>query len=521
MLLLLTLSAGSLLADAEPAVIGEITIRTLDVFSREEAARGWGYALTNSLHVQTREGVIRNLLLFEEGDRYDPAKLEETERNLRALDFIKSASVTASSARNGVVDVEVVTQDSWTTEPGLNIGSKGGSAKFGIELTESNILGTGRYLSILYEDDPDRTKQGFRFRDPSLFGVPYWSADLLYTENSDGQEQALQIRRPFKSVDTPWAVRGEAQRLEQTSKTYAGSYVDDTFSVRSDALELSSMHAFRRSSSRAHRIGVGISLTDETFFEVEGSEGAVLPEDRRYRYLFADYQLFESDYRKLNYVNRDLRYEDFNLGTDARLRLGVSPSAFGADETTGFVGASLSRGFALGATSFLLPSVSYSSRLGTEARNAILHADTYLISRMATRRPQTFVARASFTEGRHLDRDKQFFADGDSGLRGYRLHAFEGDTTLVLNLEHRVYLGREILQIVSPGIAIFFDTGVAVPEGRPLSLDGFKSDVGIGLRFGMTRSSRNMIRMDLAWPLEPDPRGRQGLIISFSSAQAF
>src|SRR6202162_2810069 len=77
------------LADEPPLRVGSITIRALNVFSPEEAAHGWVYRAADALHIETRESVIRKFLLFREGEPYDPARLEETERNLRVLPFLK------------------------------------------------------------------------------------------------------------------------------------------------------------------------------------------------------------------------------------------------------------------------------------------------------------------------------------------------------------------------------------------------------------------------------------------------
>jgi outer membrane translocation and assembly module TamA len=119
-----------------------------------------------------------------------------------------------------------------------------------------------------------------------------------------------------------------------------------------------------------------------------------------------------------------------------------------------------------------------------------------------------------------MDRDVQFFADGLNGLRGYRAYAFEGSRAVILNVEQRLYLGREILQLASPGIVAFFDAGNA-NSGGFRELMHVKSDVGIGLRIGLPRTPKNLLRIDLAYALNRDPRGRKGLLISVSSGQAF
>ena len=75
-LLSLAVLAGSV-ASAEPLRVGTITIHALDVYSSEEASKGWVYRAANSVHVQTRKSTIRRFLLFHEGDPYEPAKLAD------------------------------------------------------------------------------------------------------------------------------------------------------------------------------------------------------------------------------------------------------------------------------------------------------------------------------------------------------------------------------------------------------------------------------------------------------------
>ena len=124
-------SAALIAQTAPPLRIGTITIRPLDVYSSDEARHGQLYKLADRLHIETRTSVIRKFLLFREGDVYSSERLAETERNLRAMQFLKSASVVASEPHDGVVDVTVTTQDSWSIAPETQAGSKGGKSKIG------------------------------------------------------------------------------------------------------------------------------------------------------------------------------------------------------------------------------------------------------------------------------------------------------------------------------------------------------------------------------------------------------
>ena len=121
--------------------------------------------------------------------------------------------------------------------------------------------------------------------------------------------------------------------------------------------------------------------------------------------------------------------------------------------------------------------------------------------------------------GWNLDPESQIPLDGENGVRAYRLHAVEGSRRLVGNVEARVLVVPEILQLVSFGLAAFGDAGWS--WGDP---DGFwkLADFGVGLRIGITRASKNnLLRMDVARSLRPDPLGRTGWLLSFSSGQAF
>jgi hypothetical protein len=91
----------------------------------------------------------------------------------------------------------------------------------------------------------------------------------------------------------------------------------------------------------------------------------------------------------------------------------------------------------------------------------------------------------------------------------------------VLNLEHRIYLGREIWKSVSPGVAFFVDAGNAAYGSAAFDPGNLKLDAGFGLRFGLTRTTKNVFRLDFAYALDPDPYGRQGWLVSFSGGQAF
>jgi hypothetical protein len=502
-----------------PLRIGTITVHPLDVYSNEEAGHGRIYQLADRLHIETRKSVIETFLLFREGDVYSPERLAETERNLRAQQFLKSASVVASPPHDGVVDVVVTTQDSWSIAPETQAGSKGGKNTFGATLAETNLLGLGKDLELGWNKGVDRTRIGVNYNDPAFF-APYWRAAFGYAMNSDGYDHRFAVARPFYSFATPWATEISFTGFRQFDHLYGDGREIEQFRQKHREIVASYGLALDPNDVRAQRITAGFRAVDDSFFFMRSTVRKILPADRELRYLFVRYESTANDFVKMNFVNKDIRYEDFNLGRQYSIEGAISPGSLGAERTTSYVRVAAGDGKWLG-DGFVLPTFSLSSRFDHGLQNTVAASSLLFVRRGGSGAyPTAFLSRVSFGSGWRMDAEQQFFADGLTGLRGYRAHAFAGDRSLVINVEERLYLGREILQLASPGIVAFADAGNATSAGftRLMSL---KSDVGIGLRLGLPRTPKNLLRVDLAYALNRDPLGRKGWLLAFSSGQAF
>jgi hypothetical protein len=512
--------AAALSAQTEPPLrIGTITIRPLDVYSSTEAGHGRLYRLADQLHIETRPSVIEKFLLFREGDVYSPERLAETERNLRALGFLKSATVIASPPHDGVVDVTVITQDSWSIAPETQAGSKGGKSTVGATLSETNLLGLGKDLELGWQNGVDRSRIGVGYTDPAFF-APYWKANFGYAVNSDGYDHRFEVARPFYSFATPWSADMSFTGFRQFDHIYGGGVELERFRQKHREIVTSFGMALAPNDIHAERITAGLRFVDDSFFLMRSGVRQNLPSDRQFRYLFLRYDSAVNDFVKLNFVNKDIRYEDFNLGRQYSIEAAVSPRSFGADRTTSYFRVAAGDGKSLG-DGFILPAASLSSRLDGGPRNTIATSSLLYVRRGGKASfPTAFLGRVTMSSGWRMDGEQQFFADGLTGLRGYRAHAFAGSRAIVINIEERLYLGREILQLASPGIVAFADAGNATTGGFT-NLLHLKSDIGIGLRMGLPRTPKNLLRIDLAYALNRDPLGRKGWLVAFSSGQAF
>jgi hypothetical protein len=506
---LLAVHCSAALAEDAPR-IDTIEIRPTNVFAPDEAAKSFfPYGLANALHLTTRTSFIQNQLLFAPGDTLRPDLLAETERNLRAFGLFRRAYVRAEGER-----VIVETADAWTLLVRGSLSNKGGVTTYSIGAEEYNLLGTGRQFGFGWEKETDRSSRSVFYADPNLF-APHVAFRLDASELSDGRFFRAALGRPFYALDAPWALEGAVRRSDFDTKLYAGGEEATVWKQEERDVLVTGGRLLSRDPDAVVRFVGSVEWSDVKLGA--GGLGVPPPAERARRtflFLSAGVAREGSGWIARRLIDRIDRDEDFNLAPSGRLELGFSlpvgeAQTAGRALLSGSVGTLLPSGFALA-------TVTASTRLSGGVENASVSAGAraYLL-----KGPWTLVGNVSTLAGWNLDPESQIPLDGETGLRAYRLHAVEGNRRLVGNVEARVLVVPEILQLVSFGLAAFGDAGWS--WGEP---DGFwhLADAGVGLRIGIARASKNsLLRMDVARSLHPDPLGRTGWLLSFSSGQAF
>jgi hypothetical protein len=503
----------------EPPQIRQIRIESENVF--EDAETSVLARLADAIHGVTRPEVIRRELLFSEGEALDPAKLAETERNLRALDLFRSVKIRVEPVAENQVDIVVHTRDGWTTQLSGSLGRAGGGNKFRAELQENNLLGFGKSLSVSFASNPDRDTRAIAYEDPQFLGRQL-TLDVIYASMSDGERRKFALARPFRSLETTSGGTAIYEDVRQSTRIYAGGSEIAQFESDTRYLELSAGKRILADSIRPiARLTAGYRREDAKFAFEEG-QADVLPDERRFGFFFGRLDLLDPRFVVEQGIYTFSRDEDFDVGSRLSFELGYSPRLLGAEERF-FGRLLLARGLSF-RSGFLIGSLSARTRAraGGSLEHSIAEGSVLAVWRPFRETAQTMVGRVALAWGNALDRDFQLTADGANGLRGYRLHAFTGNRRLLVNVEDRIRITRELFHLFEIGAAAFADAGYAWPEGSPLRLSDLRADAGIGLRIALPRApSLGLFRLDLAYALKPDLRGRRGWLVSFSSSQAF
>lgn len=515
LLALLAAAAMSCAADDIPppaelertgAVIGEVFIYNQNIFDLDDPQENKQlYRLANKLHIRTQPQVIRQQLLFKSGDPYSQRLLDESARILRSARYLYDASVEPVAYKDGRVDIAVTTRDVWTLNPGLSFSRSGGESTIGVELEELNLLGTGTDLELSHVSGVDRDSNMIEYKDRHV--LDSWvRVRAAYADNSDGSFKALEVERPFYSLDTRWTTGVFLQDDDHIEPLYdLGKVVQEFGSHRKFAAATWGWsNGLRNGWVRRWRIGA--TYDDSEFSELAGSVAPTLvPANRKLVYPWLGFELVQNDFDKFRNHDQIGRTEDFHLGARFSAQLGYADQAFGADRSALIFAARASHGSGGANGSALLLSTALEGRVESgELRNAILDGALRYYVRQSERR--LFFTTLEGSVGRALDLDTQILLGGDNGLRGYPLRYQGGEARALLTVEQRYFTNWYPFRLVRVGAAAFFDIGRTWGES-PVSTPslGLLKDVGIGLRLGNSRSGLgNIIHIDLAFPLDGD-----------------
>ena len=492
--------------EAEGARIGKIAIHVGDVFDLDKPGEGKRlFRWANLLHRDTRARILARQLLIAEGDRFSASAIAESERALRAQRYLAEASVRPVAYHDGLVDIEVRTRDNWSLKPGLSFGRSGGVNNFKFEVEESNFLGWGKNLQIERTSDVDRSSTLFSYEDPNLFGSRL-RGKVTYADSSDGTTEQVRLEQPFFALSTRRAGGFELQNNRRTTDLYALGHIRASFEQKSRLGEAWFGMSRGLVQGETHRMSFGITYDEVRFAQLPDLPPTELPPDRRLVYPWLGWSWLQDRFVVEHDFDRVGRPEDLEIGWQGSGRLGIAAESFGSDRDAVLYDSVFTRGFRPGDRQLLIASAALGGRLESGGSGpALLSLGLrYLFRDFAN---QALYIAASADVAHRLDAERQLLIGGETGLRGYPLRYQEGDRRALLTVEQRWYGAREFFHLFRLGAALFGDVGRAWFAGATQAGDlGWLRDVGAGLRIASTRTSHaNVIRLDIAFPLDGDP----------------
>ncbi|NLF24319.1 MAG: hypothetical protein GX589_01500 [Deltaproteobacteria bacterium] len=527
----------------EEMQVRSIAVEILPIFGEKKL--GWPYSMAEQLKFSTKERAVRQHLLFKEGDYVSQFVIDESARILRSQKYLRGARI--ETVRDGhCVDVKVTVQDTWSMIPQITYSFGGGHEHKALGIEESNLLGLGKRVELLYDDNIGRKSVEAVWHDPHV-----WNSDLQliagFFDRNDGEIFISDFGKPFRSLvdEYAWGYSGYQGRtvgrlFRDGTENYIFRRSDSTYSLNY-AIAAGPAQSARRRYSIGYRYNRNLfskarpnDYEDLDLNPADMDRGpGLLPEDRKYSGPQVGYSSNHPRFVSMNYIDRFERVQDFNIGETFDFTTNLAPKFLNSYRDTLLFSVNKSVGWDFGSTAFLNAEAGAASRLdpdgfsNTLVRAEIKHYDVLgqqFWGDLSLGR-HTLAFSYYIDYGDDLDRDRQFLVGGNNALRGYDVAAFSGDKRTALNIEDRVHLMDDVFKLFSLGGALFADVGGATNESLgKLFSDQLYANVGIGLRFAFPRvSGSRVLRIDCAFPLRTGPDGTEAgdLRVLFSGGQLF
>ncbi|MBF0430301.1 MAG: hypothetical protein HQK83_03420 [Fibrobacteria bacterium] len=539
--------------DAEfRAVVDSINFKIYDAFDGSRAnsdMEAFYFDMGNRLHIESKTVTIKKRLLFKKGTEVNQELLIETERRLRKEEFLADAIIEVQRKKNGHANIRITTFDQFSTIPAWNLQKPGDEWTWFLGPVESNLLGTGQKIALIYGHEVDRNIYMLQYENKAFI----WnSLELsgLAAKLSDGYKYEYSLKRPLLSKQQKWGMLlsgygykrdiyyyldadkpGVARKQKASASTgttllfFDKSDVGPALFLRyEDVVELNVSGSLTRSFGTKHKLNLSLTINWTDIYQESGTpflinkslqEHSQVSEDALHKFQLDNrtdflsgiyFSYFQNQYKTVKNF-RNLKWSE-NLDVGFRIATGIAQNVpfLGAKNSSlylrhllAYVNAWKSRHFILTrlSTGYFLD---YSGQLEDGTLAGVCEYQW---------RPSAKHASYFATQWKHYfarEEASQLVLGGEQGLNGYPNRFFAGQARLLIELEQRYFPNLE-MGTVAPALAMFLNAGDAYAHYQDFEALGLHYSAGFGLRLGATRSVQQTVtHLNIAFPLDPKYR---------------
>ncbi len=442
--------------------------------------------ITSFFHVNTRERVIENNILFKRGDRIDPYILSDNERILRQLSYLEDARiyVVEDKFNPGYADIIVHTKDRWSKGFDADINDIDEGV---LELYDRNVFGFGQGLQAnLLFDGGDDNIIGYEAKlSINNLGGRFINSGLFYHDAFGNNTFRIHTGRNFLNPSMKYA-----GGIDFTSSSLVGDYIFYDTSFIDQHLNYHEYdYWFGRSfllpgnrSAARRNIFITTRFNRNVFFErPDISEQS--------RHIFHNRNIFLLNltvtrvrYLKSNYIYGFGPTEDIPVGTRMEITAGYEENQF---FKRWYGGGLISQSNYLINRAYLNNSIMVGGFLNNGAREqGVLKLQTNGFSSLV--HMNRFYLRqflsVNYTRGIKRFDDESISISNREGIRGLRSDKLAGTEKLTIQAETMFY-GKRNWYGFRYAFFVMADLGWIGNENRSLMKDDLYSGFGLGMRF--------------------------------------
>jgi len=188
----------------------------------------WLESKANNLHVNTANFIIRNQLLFKEGEILNPVDFAETEQLIRDLNYIEDVNIQIeTTGDSSKVNIKVITKDAWSIGVDARLNNTHSSQ---IQIYDKNLGGLGLGLSgYVFYDTKNPNRWGHKGElSLSNIGGSFIQSNIWFREGQGFKTYSISLKRDFYASK---ALYGGGASIIKSIEPYSYLNIDSTSSI--------------------------------------------------------------------------------------------------------------------------------------------------------------------------------------------------------------------------------------------------------------------------------------------------
>lgn len=503
-------SPSNLYVDLEGRTITRIRVERLKPFGTsvtDSVAQkiNWLGKAGNATHVSTREFIIRNMLLFKEGDPLNSLKLAYSERYLRSLKYINDARVTAIPISGDEAEIIVVVQDifPFSVNFGTNFDTR---ANLGI--VNHNIIGMGLEMRAgIFMDSQKDDLMGYEaiLRLPNI-GRSFISLQAEYLDRYENQRYGFRLQRDFYAPTIRYAghlIFYQAQTPVRYIDPYGELPIINPVIVKYNYFDMWLGRSFRigkNSFDKLHK-NITASLGVQQMHFINRPDHS---EEYYYRFqnrttFLASLTYTQQSFYKTNLIYNFGRTEDIPYGHKLSIIAGKEINEMYHHDRP-YIGTLISSGKFIPEFGYLSGEFSFGSFFRKGADQGIIDLKMNYFTNlyvMGNFRQRTYI-NSQYTRQLYNRLNDQLVIDDHHGIPGFRNDSVLGRQRLNLSMEHNIFIPWNFYQFRFV-VYLFGNLSWLGGYDQPIIQSTLYSSFGFGFRIRNNRLIFNTLQIQFAY----------------------
>jgi hypothetical protein len=491
----------------EGQTITNIRIIRLDPFGTsvydvdiEPKKNDWFGRIGNSVHINTREIVIRNMLLFKEGDVIERHTLAYTEQYIRKMNYINNARIVVLPISDYSVEVVVIVQDNF---PYSADGSTNLLDQANVSLYNRNVLGLGldlQFGTFINTQKDDVMGYTAVLRLPNI-NRSFISLNAYYLDKYEEQRIGVNFKREFYSPATKYAGFVDVYTAQLPVRYRDLQSQIDTTVVKYDKFDTWLGRSFLLPNKKMLYRNITLSVRGQNIHFVKRP-----PEVEEHYYIFQNRRTYlasvsysKQSFFKATHIYNFGRTEDIPYGDIFTITTGGEIGEF---YRRPYLGAAYSTGHFIWNFGYLSGTINYGTFFNkSHADQGIIDIESNYFTNLfiiGLYRCRTFL-KAQYTAQIYNKLEDYLRINGiEQGIPGFRNDSIIGRQRLNFSIEQNVFMPREFygFRFVLYGFAHLSWLG---GYEEKLKLENTYQSIGIGVRLRNNRLVFNTVQLQLAY----------------------